>query len=87
MANQPVVIKSNKYGLIVILDVKLPFEELKKEVAAKFSASARFFGDAQKAVCFQGRELTLDEEMELAEVMSENCQIQIVSILDEDKDM
>ncbi len=87
MANQPVVIKSNKYGLIVILDGKLPFEELKKEVAAKFSASARFFGDAQMAVCFQGRELTLDEEMELAEVMSENCQIQIVSILDEDKDM
>ena len=31
---------------------KIPFEELKKEVAAKFSASARFFGDAQMAVCF-----------------------------------
>ena len=30
MANQPVIIKSNKYGLIVILDSKLSFEDLKK---------------------------------------------------------
>ena len=65
MANQPVIIKSNKYGLIVILDAKLSWEELKKEVAEKFSSSAKFFGEVQMAVCFQGRDLSLEEEMEL----------------------
>lgn len=87
MANQPVIVKSNKYGLIVILDDKLSFEELKGEVADKFRTSAKFFGDAQMAVCFQGRKLTRDEETALVETISGNCQIQIVSILDEDKDM
>ena len=87
MANQPVIIKSNKYGLIVILDTKLSFEELKKEVADKFRSSAKFFGDAEMAVCFQGRDLTLDEEMELADTISMSCQIQIVSIVDEDKEL
>ena len=65
MANQPVIIKSNKYGLIVILDAKLSWEELKKEVAEKFSSSAKFFGEVQ-----------------MVEVISANCQIQIVSIID-----
>ena len=31
-----VMIKSNQYGLIVILDEKLPFEELLKDIAFKF---------------------------------------------------
>jgi len=87
MASQPVIIKSNKYGLIVILDEKLPFADIKQEVAKKFSASAKFFGNVQMAVCFQGRELSPEEEMELAETISGNCQIQIVTILDKDRDM
>lgn len=87
MANQPVIIKSNKYGLIVILDQKLPFEDLKQEVANKFRSSAKFFGEALMAVCFQGRKLTLEEEMLLADAISQNCQIQIVSIIDENPDL
>ncbi|MCI8374647.1 MAG: septum site-determining protein MinC [Lachnospiraceae bacterium] len=87
MANQPVIIKSNKYGLIVILDQKLPFEELKREVADKFRSSAKFFGEAQMAVCFQGRTLTLEEEMSLADTISESCQIQVVSIIDENQEL
>jgi len=85
MTNQPVVIKSNKYGLIVILDPELDFTALKREVAEKFSSSAKFFGDAQMAICFQGRKLSLDEELELVETISANCRVQIVSIIDEDE--
>lgn len=83
MINQPVVIKSNKYGLIVILDSTLTFDDLRREVAEKFKDSAKFFGDAQMAVCFQGRELALDEEIALVETISASCQIRIVSIIDE----
>jgi len=85
MANQPVIIKSNKYGLIVILDSELEFAALKQEVAEKFRSSAKFFGEAQMAICFQGRKLSLDEEIELIETISSNCKVQIVSIVDEDE--
>ena len=85
MVNQSVVIKSNKYGLIVILDKELDFTRLKQEVAEKFQSSAKFFGNAQMAISFQGRKLSLEEEMELVEAITDNCQIKVVSIVDENK--
>ena len=85
MVNQSVVIKSNKYGLIVILDKELDFARLKQEVAEKFQSSAKFFGNAQMAISFQGRKLSLEEEMELVEAITDNCQIKVVSIVDENK--
>lgn len=85
MSNQSVVIKSNKQGLIVVLDEKTDWEDLKREVAEKFSSSAKFFGEAQMALCFQGRKLSLAEEMELAEVITGSCHIRIVCIVDENE--
>lgn len=85
MVNQSVVIKSNKYGLIVILDKELDFTRLKQEVAEKFQSSAKFFGNAQMAISFQGRKLSLEEEMELVEAITDNCQIKVISIVDENK--
>lgn len=83
--NQPVVIKSNKYGLIVILDGQLEWRELLQEVARKFQSSAKFFGEAQMALLFQGRRLTLEEELELTETIESSCQIQVVCVADEDE--
>ena len=82
MSNQSVIIKSNRYGLIVILDEKPDWETIKKEVAEKFSASAKFFGNAQMALCFQGRTLSMAEEQELADVIGKSCQIQVVGLVD-----
>ena len=85
MANQSVVIKSNKHGLIVVLDEKTEWEILKKDVAEKFKSSAKFFGDARMALCFQGRKLSFDEELELSDTISSNCQIRVVCIVDENE--
>lgn len=85
MAGPSVVIKSNKYGLIVVLDEAAEWEILKKEVAEKFSSSAKFFGSAQMALCFQGRKLSLEEETELVDVISASCQIQVICIVDENE--
>ena len=60
-----VIIKGNKYGITVILDKDLPFEELKEAVAAKFRESTKFFGDAQMAASFEGRKLSEKEEREI----------------------
>ena len=38
-----VVIKSNKYGINLILDRDLPFEELLDAIIAKFLESEKFF--------------------------------------------
>lgn len=85
MSNQSVVIKSNKHGLIVVLDEKTDWETLKRDVAEKFRTSAKFFGNAQMALCFQGRKLSFDEELELSETISASCQIQVVCIVDENE--
>ena len=53
-----VIIKCNKYGLIVILDENLPFEELIKDVEDKFKESAKFFKNAEMAMTIRGRSLT-----------------------------
>lgn len=79
-----VVIKSNKYGISVMLDSQMPFEELKKEVAEKFRESAKFFGSVQMAISLEGRSLSEAEQRELLNTISENSQIQIVCIVDTD---
>ena len=85
MEKQPVIIKNNKYGLIVILDGDLEFEALQEKVAEKFRASAKFFGETQMALCFQGRKLSQEEEMALVETITGNCRLQVISIVDEDE--
>lgn len=83
MANQSVVIKSNRHGLVVVLDEKTDWETLKKDLAEKFQSSAKFFGEAQMALCFQGRKLTFEEELELSEIITASCRIQVMCIVDE----
>ena len=52
MNRKSVIIKSNKYGLTVILDDKMPFQELLLDIADKFQESANFFRNAKMAVQF-----------------------------------
>ena len=80
-----VVIKSNAYGLILYLDPQLPFERLREDVERKFARSARFFRGAQMALTFRGRELTEDEELSLVDAITTGARIQIVCIVDENR--
>lgn len=83
MRNNPVIIKCNRYGLMVRLDEGLPFPELLEAVAVKFRDSSNFFKDATMAVSFQGRALTGEEEQALVDAITTNTRIQIVCIVDE----
>ena len=56
MNRKSVIIKSNKYGLTVILDDKMPFQELLLDIADKFQESANFFRNAKMAVTFRGEQ-------------------------------
>ena len=83
MSNQSVIIKSNRYGLVVLLDDQPDWDTIKNEVAEKFRSSDKFFGDAQMALSFQGRKLSAEEEAELLKIIGESCRIQIVCVVEE----
>lgn len=82
--NQSVVIKANNYGIRVVLDPEPDFVSLKQMVAEKFRESARFLGNADLALSFEGRELSDTEERELLNIISINSELHIVCVIDKD---
>lgn len=85
MSQSAVILKSNPYGLILNLNPDLPFEELQKAVGEKFRESAGFFKNAKLALTFRGRPLTREEENRLVDEVVSNSRIQVVCIVDEEK--
>lgn len=81
---KPVVLKSNKYGINLILDSKIEFEELLNCILERFKDSEGFFKNAKMAISFEGRRLTQEEEFRIVETITENTSVNIVCILDND---
>lgn len=80
--SQPVIIKSNKYGINLILDKALPFRELLGHIKEKFLESDKFFKNARMAISFEGRELTPEEEYQIIDTISQNTSIHIACVID-----
>ena len=53
--SQPVIMKSNKYGINLILNPNIPFGELLGYITDKFLESEKFFKNAHVALSFEGR--------------------------------
>ncbi len=79
----PVVIKSNRYGIVIILDKNMPFEELLDAVKDKFKEAGNFFKGTQMAVAFEGRILSFQEEEQIVDVISANSELNIACIIDQ----
>lgn len=82
---QSVVLKSNKYGINLILNEKMDFEELIQCVIEKFKESEGFFKNAKMAISFEGRKLTQEEEFQIVQAITENSSVHIICILDNDQ--
>lgn len=82
--NHNVIIKAYNGGIVVVLDKALSFEDLKLEIAAKFKESSKFFNNAQMAISFEGRVLSEEEKIEILDIISENSELQIVCIVEND---
>ena len=52
--SQPVVLKSNRYGINLILDADMPFGQLEEAILEKFRESEKFFKNAKIAISFEG---------------------------------
>lgn len=85
--NNSVVIKGNKYGIVVVLSPEVPFDELKLLIAEKFRESSKFFENAKMAISFEGRKLTNEEQREILDIISENADMHIVCIMDNDTEL
>lgn len=82
---QPVVLKSNKYGINLILNDDMEFKELLQCIVDKFKESEGFFKNAKMAISFEGRTLTQEEEFQIVEAITENSSVNIICILDNDQ--
>lgn len=80
-----VIIKSNKYGLIVHMDQDAGYKQILEELELKFTESARFFQDATMAITFEGRVLTKPQEQEIIEKISDAAHVHIVCIFDKNE--
>ena len=66
-----VTIKSSHSGIELRLNANLPFPDLLKAVEEKFRQSADFFKNAKMAVSFSGRTLSISEEEQLIQVITQ----------------
>jgi septum site-determining protein MinC len=85
MTNNDVVIKSNKYGLSIVLTPTANYEDIKVNLAEKISAASKFFSSGKVAIAFEGKELSNDQQIELMEIITNNSQMQIVCLLEKDE--
>ncbi|CUX50534.1 septum site-determining protein MinC [Clostridium sp. C105KSO13] len=81
-----VTIKSCRYGLKVHLNPEVAFDVLLEGIASRFRDSARFFEGSKMAVSFLDRILSDEQEKEILELMTEITGIDIVCIIDCDKE-
>ncbi len=78
-----VMIKGNKYGIVVVLDEKEDFSKLKEQLKMKFEESSKFFNNSSSmAISFEGKKLSNDEQREILDMIQENTELNIVCVMD-----
>ena len=80
-----VVIKGNKYGIIVMLDKNIPFDNLLADIAEKFKESSKFLGNSSMGITFEGRFLDNNEIRQGLDTIADNSDLNIVCVVDNDK--
>lgn len=81
-----VLIKSFPNGISIFLDAETPFEELLSEISYKFAGGKAFFGDARMALSIEGRDLSLDEEKAILDIIHEVTDLSIVCLVGKQED-
>ncbi|SHO45909.1 septum site-determining protein MinC [Anaerocolumna xylanovorans] len=85
--NNPVIIKGNKYGIVVVLDNEMEYESLREKIAEKFRESAKFFDKAQMALSFEGRKLTTEQQRDILNIIAEETKLHVVCVIEDDPKM
>ncbi|MDR2042910.1 MAG: septum site-determining protein MinC [Clostridium sp.] len=81
-----VILKSYRHGILIFLPEDLPFEQVLREVAFKFTESRSFFGTAKMALSFEGRILSREEEQAVLETIKACSDVNIVCIVGKEEE-
>lgn len=83
-----VIIKGNRYGISIVLDKEMVFDDLLKELTDKLEKAEQFFdSDKQLAVTFEGRTLTNEEMDQILTVVKQNSKLNIQYVVEENTDL
>lgn len=86
MNDNNVVFKGTKDGIVIMLDDKIPFEELEKNFKAKVEDAKDFFKNAKTAITFKGRALSESDETKLISIINTSCELNISYVNDNASD-
>lgn len=78
-------LKSYQRGLALQIKPEAEMEPLLQELQEKFQKSRQFFGCMQVSLAITGRELTVEEEDAILDVIEENSDLQIICLVGEDE--
>lgn len=81
-----VVIKGNKYGIVLSIKEDALIEDVKTEVAEKIKEASKFFKNAQSAISFEGKKIDDDEKQQLIDIICENSDLDIVCVVDNENE-
>ena len=81
--SQNVTIKGTKSGIILVLDESVPFELLKSEIAETFRDASTFLGKHKMGLIIRGKVLTESEQEEVLDIITDNTNLSITCIVDE----
>ena len=83
---EPVLLKGNNFGLTIVLDDKIEFEELLAIIARKFVEAAKFFNTKTQVVLkIEGRVLSVEETERVLETITENSSLSIAYVMEGDQ--
>ena len=82
---EALVLKSYHNGITLIMNEEMPFTDILKEIAARFSASRAFFKEAKVALSLEGRTLSREEEIEILETIQDNSDVKVICIVGKDE--
>lgn len=77
-----ILIKGNKYGLTIIINEEVSFDEIQEALYKKLNDSRKFFGKSKVSLTFEGKNLTLDEQKTLIEIIEQASDLDILCIID-----
>ena len=77
---ESVIIKSNQYGITLVLDKEISFEQLVRDICTKFAKARDFFGTANMVLSIEGRPITGEEAGVIVEAIQLNSNISILLV-------
>ena len=79
-----VIIKSTKYGILILLDENASFETLVTDICMKFAESRKFWGNSNMIITLEGRDLTPEETGCIVDAIELNSDVKVTLIEEND---